>query len=113
MLDTSRQLHFTRALETYSKRLNELLTSTRLHHQSNFPPELLDEIAYTTGELTIVLMNHDDDQEEGLIKEVLTLAQTLRQRLRSDQLKGEQVVQAFDPFREKIHRLLSGYKRAA
>lgn len=112
MLDTSRQLHFTRALENYSKRLNELLTSTRLP-QTTFPPELLDEIAYTTGELTIVLMNHDGYQEEGLIKEVLTLAQTLRQRLRSDQLKGEQIIQAFDPFREKIHMLLSGYKRAA
>jgi hypothetical protein len=66
-----------------------------------------------TGELTIVLMNHDDHNEEGLVKEVLSLAQTLRQHLRSNQLGGEQLIQAFDPFREKIDNLLVGHKKAA
>ena len=112
MLDTSRHLHFTSSLARFALRLNELLSSARLH-QSGLPPELLDEIAYTTGELTIVLMNHDEHQEEGLVKEVLSLAQTLRLHLRSNQLRGEQVVQAFDPFREKIEMLLNGRRRAA
>jgi hypothetical protein len=112
MLDTARQLHFTHALEHFSAKLSELLTSLR-HHPPNLKPELLDEIAYVTGELTIVLTNHDDHQEEESIKEVLSLAKTLRLRLRSNQLKGEQIIQAFNPLREKIDKLLVGHKKAA
>jgi hypothetical protein len=112
MTNTSRHLHFTYSLEHYSGLLNELLSSARLH-QTNLPTELLDEIAYTTGELMLVLMNHDEYQEEGLVKDVLTLAQTLRQHLRSNQLKGEQVVQAFEHFRQKIDLLIFGQKQAA
>ena len=112
MLDTARQLHFTHALEHFSAKLNELLSSIR-QHPPNLTPELLDEIAYVTGELTIVLTNHDGHQEEESIKEVLSLAKTLRLHLRSNQLKIEQIVQAFDPLREKIDKLLVGHKKAA
>lgn len=112
MLDISRHLHFTKALERFSARLNELLASARLQ-QSSLPSELLDEIAYTTGELTIVLMNHSGEEDRELVKEVLSQAQQLRQRLRSNQLKGEQIIQAFDPFREKIDALLGGHRQAA
>lgn len=66
-----------------------------------------------TGELTIVLTNHDGHQEEEGIKEVLSLAKALRQHLRSNQLGAEQIVQAFDPFREKMDKLLGGHKKAA
>lgn len=111
MYDASRHLHFTRALEHFSLKLDELLTDAR-QHSSNPSFELLDEIAYVTGELIIVLTNHDGHQE-GSIKEVLLLAQTLRQHLRSNQLRGEHLVQAFDPFREKIDGLLGRHKRAA
>jgi hypothetical protein len=112
MLDTSRQLHFTHALEHFAGKLNELLSSAR-RQQSTLPPELLDEIAYTTGELTIVLMNHEKYQEEGLIRDVLLLAQTLRHHLRSKQLRGEQVVQAFSPFTEKIDLLITSRRKHA
>jgi hypothetical protein len=112
MYDAARQLHFTHALERFSTQLNELLLSVR-SCQSSPPAELLDEIAYVTGELTIVLTNHGGYQEEDSIKEVLSLAQTLRQHLRSNQLKGEQIIKAFDPFREKISKLLGGHKKAA
>lgn len=112
MSDAARQLHFTRALESFYTRLNELLSSVHLH-SSSLPPELLDEIAYVTGELTIVLTNHDGHQVEESIKEVLSLAQTLRQHLRSDQLEGEQIIQAFDPFIEKVDKLLGCHKKAA
>lgn len=112
MLDTTRHLHFTHSFERFAVRLNDLLINARLH-QSALPPELLDEIAYTTGELTIVLMNHSGSKEEVLVKEVLSQAQTLRQHLRSKQLEGEQIIQAFDPFRQKIERLLSESKLAA
>jgi hypothetical protein len=112
MPDIARQLHFTHALEHFSLKLSELLSSARLH-PSNLTPDLLDEIAYVTGELTIVLTNHDGCREAELIKEVLELAKTLRQHLRSNQLRGEQIIQAFNPFREKIDRLLVGQKKAA
>ncbi len=112
MPDAARQLHFTHALESFYAKLNELLSSVRLH-SLNLPPELLDEIAYVPGELTIVLTNHDCHQEEEAIREVLALAQSLRRHIRSNQLKGEQVIQAFDPFREKIDKLLGGHKKAA
>jgi ABC-type Mn2+/Zn2+ transport system ATPase subunit len=112
MLDFSRHLHFTHSLERFSLRLNELLASAR-QDQAALPPELLDEIAYTTGELTIVLMNHDGYQEEELIKEVLSLAQALRYHLRTNQLTGEKIIQAFNPFREKIDLLISVGKQAA
>lgn len=112
MSDATRQLHFAHALERFSARLDELLLRTRTYRLS-LPPELLDEIAYVTGELTIVLTNHDGHQAEEPIKEVLELAQTLRQRLRSNQLRGEQIIEAFDPFREKIDKLLVGHKKAA
>jgi hypothetical protein len=110
MLGTARQIHFTHALEHFSTKLGELLSILRCH-SSNLTPELLDEIAYMTGELTIVLANHNGHQEEESIKEVLLLAKSLRQRLRSDQLKGEQIVQAFNPLREKIDQLLVGQKK--
>lgn len=112
MLDTARQLHFTHALEHFSSKLSDLLSGVR-HQPPNLTPELLDEIAYVTGELTIVLTNHDGHQEEESIKEVLSLAKTLRERLRSNQLKGEQIIYAFNPLREKIDKLLVGHKKAA
>lgn len=62
-----------------------------------------------TGDVLI----HDGHQEEESIKEVLSLANTLRQWLRSDQLMGEQIIQAFNPLREKIDKLLVWDKRAA
>lgn len=112
MLDTSRHLHFTHSLEHYSRRLNDLLQSARLH-PTNLSPELLDEIAYTIGELTIVLMNHSGCEEEELIKEVLSQAHSLRLRLRSNLSGNEQIMQAIDPFRQKIGLLITESKQAA
>ena len=70
MSDAMRQLHFSHALERFSARLDELLLSAR-PYQLNLQPELLDEIAYVSGELTIVLTNHDRDEEES-IKEIVS-----------------------------------------
>lgn len=112
MSDAARQLHFNKALERFSARLNELLLNAR-SYQSSLPIELLDEVAYVTGELTIVLTNHDEHQDEGPIKEVLILAQSLRRHLRSNQLGGEQLIQAFDSFKDKIEQLLGRDKMAA
>ncbi|HEY0543988.1 MAG TPA: hypothetical protein VGC91_01225 [Pyrinomonadaceae bacterium] len=112
MFDISRQLHFSRSLECFSSRLDELLDSARLH-QSQLPPELIDDIAYTTGELMLVLTNHAGSQEDGLLHEVLSHAKTLRERLRGHQLQSDQVTKDCQSFCQEIARLVSDSKKAA
>ena len=112
MFDTSRQLHFTRSLEHFSQRLDELLESARLHH-SQLPPELIDEIAFTTGELMLVMTNYPRQHEDESIQEVLSHARNLRERLRVGQPEGDQVTKECDSFRQEIAQLLIDSKKAA
>jgi hypothetical protein len=112
VFDTARQLHFTRSLELFSRRLDDLLESARLHH-SEIPPELVDEIAFTTGELMLVLTNHPDHHEDELIREVLSHARSLRDRLRVGGAQGGQVTLDCDNFRQEIAQLLRDSKKAA
>lgn len=110
MFDTARQLHFTRSLERFSVRLEELLDCARLH-QGPPSPELLDEIAFTTGELMIVLTNHSS--EDTSIQEALSHAKSLRERLRFDRTQDELVAKDFDSFRREIAKLVADSKKAA
>jgi hypothetical protein len=110
MFDTARLLHFTRSLEHFSARLEELLERAHLH-QSPLPPELLDEIAFTTGELMLVLTNHSS--EDVSIREALSHAKNLRERLRVDQPQGEQMAKDCDSFSQEIAQLLINSKKAA
>ena len=112
MFDTARQLHFTRSLEHFSKRLDELLESARLH-QSQLPPELIDEIAFTTGELMLVMTNYPGHHEDELVHEVLSHARSLRERLRVGQPQGDQVRKDCDSFRQEIAQLVRDSKKAA
>jgi hypothetical protein len=112
VFDIARQLHFTRSLDQFSRRLDELLDSARLH-QSHLPPELIDEIAYTTGELMLVLTNHPGYHEEELIREVLSHAGSLRERLRVDHFQDDKVAKDYDRFRDEIAQLLTDSKKAA
>ena len=112
MFDTYRQLHFARSLEHFSVRLDELLESAR-PHQSHLPAELIDEIAYTTGELMLVLTNHAGHQEDKLFQEVLSHARELREHLRDHQLRSEQITHACKSFSQEIARLLMESKKAA
>jgi hypothetical protein len=112
VFDTARQLHFTRSLDQFSKRLDELLDSACLH-QSQLPPELVDEIAFTTGELMLVLTNYPGHHEDELIREVLSHAKRLRERLRVEQPQGEQVMNDCDSFRQEIAQLVRDSKKAA
>jgi hypothetical protein len=112
VFDVARQLHFTRSLEHFSKRLDELLESARLH-QSPLPLELLDEIAFTTGELMLVMTNYPGHHEDKLIREVLSHARSLRERLRVDHLEGDDVTKDCDSFRQEIAQLVIDSKKAA
>jgi hypothetical protein len=112
VFDTARQLHFTCSLEHFSKKLDELLDNARLH-QPPLPLELIDEIAFTTGELMLVLTNYPGHHEDELIREVLSHARSLRERLRVDQSQDDQVTKDCDSFRQEIAQLLRHSKKAA
>jgi hypothetical protein len=112
VFDVARQLHFTRSLEHFSKRLDELLDSARFH-QSQLPPELIDEIAHTTGELMLVMTNHPGHHEDELISEVLAHARSLRERLRIGEPQSNQIAKDCDNFRQEIAQLLVDSKKAA
>jgi hypothetical protein len=112
VFDTARQLHFTRSLEHFSKRLDELLASARLCG-SPLPPELIDEIAFTTGELMLVLTNHPSHEDEVLVMEALAHARSLRERLRAEHRASVQVAKDCESFSQEIARLVIDSKRAA
>jgi hypothetical protein len=109
---TARQLHFTRSLEHFSKKLDELLESARFH-QAPLPPELVDEIAFTTGELMLVMTNYPSHQEDELIREVLSHAKSLRECLRVGESQCDEVAKDCDSFRQEIAQLLRDSKKAA
>jgi hypothetical protein len=111
MFVTARQLHFTRSLERFSARLEELLERARLR-QSPLPAELIDEIAFTTGELMLVLTNHTSPQEES-VQEALAHARKLREHLRIDQPLSDQVTEECISFSQEIAQLLRDSKKAA
>jgi hypothetical protein len=75
---------------------------------------LIDEIAYLTGELMIVLMDyraaHQDDEA---LTEALAHAQLLHHHLRAQQLQVDQIAQTCDTFRREIDLLIRHSKRAA
>ena len=112
MFDVARQLHFTRSLEHFSQKLDELLDNARLH-QSQLPLELIDEIAFTTGELMLVMTNHPGYHEDELIHEVLSHAKSLRERLRVGLSQGDQVTKDCDSFKREIVQLVRDSKKAA
>jgi hypothetical protein len=112
VFNVARQLHFTRSLEHFSERLDELLESSHLY-QSPLPLELIDEIAFTTGELMLVLTNYPGYHEDELIREVISHARSLRERLRVNHLQSEEVTKDCDSFRQEIAQLVRDSKKAA
>lgn len=113
MYDTSHQLQVNRLLERFSERLDELLLKAR-RHRLQLPPELIDEIAATTGEITLVLMNFQENiQTDALLHEALSHANRLRQHLRSRQFRDEEIAEAFSHLKQEVERLVYVSKRAA
>jgi hypothetical protein len=113
MYDTSHQLQVNRLLERFSERLDDLLLKARLQ-QMQLPPELLDEIAATTGEIMLVLMNFQENiQTDALLHEALTHASNLRQHLRSRRFRDEEIAEAFSSLKHEVEQLVRQSRRAA
>lgn len=100
-------------LERFSERLDELLLRTRLQGL-HLPAELLDEIAATTGEIMLVLMNFQENvQTDGLLHEALSHARKLREHLRTRQFRDEEIADAFASLKREVEQLVRESKRAA
>jgi hypothetical protein len=113
MYDISHQLQVNRLLEGFSERLDELLSKAR-RHQLQLPAELLDEIAATTGEIMLVLMNFQENrQTDTLLHEALSHARNLRQHLRTRQFRDEEVAEAFSSLKQEVEQLVRQSRRAA
>jgi hypothetical protein len=113
MRDNVHHLYFSHSLARFSTRLDELISNVR-REQSPLPAELLDEIAYTTGELMVVLMDYRAaKQEDQFIEEALAHAQQLHKRLRSHPFPQAQVAESCDSFKREIDQLIRQSKRAA
>ena len=113
MPDNLYHLYFSRSLKHFSARLDELLTNVQ-HHQSPLTIDIIDEIAYVTGELMVVLMDYQAaNQEDEFLKVALVHAQLLHRRLRTQQLREDQIAQTYDTFRCEIDLLIRQSKQAA
>jgi hypothetical protein len=113
MYETSHQVQVNRLLVSFSERLDELLLNAR-SHQLQPPPELLDEIAATTGEIMLVLMNFRENiQTDELLQEALAHAGKLRHHLRSRQFSSEDIAEAFGSLRQEVAQLVRESRRAA
>ena len=89
-----------------------MLTNARLQHPP-LPPELIDEIAFTMGELMLVLTNHPSHKKESSVQEALAHARNLRHHLRIEQRESNQVTEECDNFSQEIARLVRDSKQAA
>ncbi|HKS28385.1 MAG TPA: hypothetical protein VJS44_11220 [Pyrinomonadaceae bacterium] len=113
MYDTSHQMHSNRLLERFTERLDELLFKAR-GQSGQIPPEMLDEIAYTTGEIMLVLVNFQENtQTDALLHEAVTHAENLRRHLRTRQFEGEEIQEAFGSLKQEVEQLLRQSRRAA
>jgi hypothetical protein len=113
MRAASNHLYFSHSLARLSTRLDELIANVR-REQSPLPAELLDEIAYTTGELMVVLMDYRAaTQEDEFIEEALAHAQQLHRRLRSRPFSQAQVAESCDSFKHEIDQLIRQSRRVA
>ncbi len=113
MLNNPHHLYFSRSLEHFSARLDELLIRVQRHH-SQLKPEFIDEIANVTAELIVVLMDyHAACPEDGFLKEALAHAQLLHRHLRAQQLQEDQITQTCDTLSREIDPLTRQSKRAA
>lgn len=78
------------------------------------PVELLDEIAATTGELMLVLLDYQSAHKaEELVREVISHAQCLRQSLRSQILRADELTADVSSFNEDVGLIIRDSKLAA
>lgn len=74
---------------------------------------LIDEIAFTKGELMLVMINHTGGHENELISEALANAKRLRECLRVGVSQGHQVTKECASFWQGVTQLVIDSERAA
>lgn len=105
---------FTQLLNQFSEKLDDLLLNARRYDPKNIPLELLDEIAVTIGELTLLLSDHlAIEHTQARAQRIISSANELRQGMRSGELSSEQLAGAIGALIREIHLILFEDKRAA
>ena len=114
MLDARHQQRLTRQLESFSTRLEDLIAEARRHEAQGLPSELIDEIASTTGELMLALIDHQSAYapEESTHKAAFD-AQRLREDVRSERLPVGQIAEAAETLRRELDHIIRDDKQAA
>ena len=108
------QQRFTRLLNQFSERLDDLLLNARRYDSKRIPLEILDEIAITIGELTLVLSDHlAVHHTQALAHKIISHAEGLRQGVRSGALSKDQLAGAIGGLIEEVQLIILEDKRAA
>ena len=108
------QQHLARLLARFSERLDQLLVEARRHKTELLPPELIDEMASTTGELMLVLVDYQTaQQKDDSVKEAIQHAGQLRQLMRSRLLDEGSIADEIHSFTEEVGSIIREHKRAA
>lgn len=114
MPDTLRQQRFTRLLAQFSSKLDDLLVQARRFEPQQLPVELIDEMATTTGELLLVLIDHQSVfGTDGLMRRVISDAQHLREKMRSRIVEQGHLAEAVSELTEEVNLIIREDKRAA
>jgi hypothetical protein len=105
---------FTQLLNQFSEKLDELLLNARRYDPKNIPLEILDEIAVTIGELTLLLSDHlAIEHTQALAQKVVSRANGLRHGMRSGEMSSDQLAEAISALIREVHLILCEDKRAA
>lgn len=114
MQDAFHHQRFTRSLEHFSSRLDELLSELRRVETSLMPAELLDEIASTLGELMLVLIEHKSVRGvEVVVSRAAIDTRLLREALRRGQLQSNQITEAIGTLLQELGSVIHEDKQAA
>lgn len=114
MTDATHSQRLTQLLEQSSAQLDELLRQLKLHEPQSMPVELLDEMAATTGELMLVLLDYQSAHKSAeLVREVISHAQVLRRSLRSHQVPTAELSAVVSSFNEDVSIIIRDSKLAA
>lgn len=114
MLDVYHQQLVTRQLERFSTRLEDLIAEAHLHRAQRLPSELIDEIASTTGELMLALIDHRSAYHPEATTHRATFdAQRLRDGIRSERLPLEQIAEDAETLRRELEHIIREDKQAA
>ena len=114
MADALHNHLLTKHLTQFSAKLDELIAEVRRYDSQRLPPELIDELASTTGELMLVLMEHQTThQSNELTRRAVSDARQLRARARSLDPHSETLAETAMSLTKDVEQIVRQDKRAA